>query len=300
MIHVVSETFEHMFRRAVEELHERPEYVCSPRGMEIKECIGAQLVLNDPRHRLLASPARKANYGFAVGEFFWYLRGDDKLEPLLYYNKRMGSFSDDGETIQSAYGERMFGSCGGVSQWDTVVETLLKDNDSRRAIVNINDKHDQYRGAWVGTKDVPCTLSFQFFVRAGKLDMVVSMRSNDVVWGLTNDVFSFTMIQELMLLSLKEAGLEVSLGKYIHFDGSLHLYSTHYEMAEKVCKECNELLPPMEPINSLETLEELSREEVLLRTSSIAAIDEEKYRGAERWLAHQLNLHRQKRDKEHK
>jgi hypothetical protein len=71
-------------------------------------------------------------------------------------------------------------------------------------------------------------------------------------------------------------------------------------MAEKVCKECNELLQPMEPINSLETLEELGREEELLRTSSIAAIDEGKYRGAERWLAHQLNLHRQKRDKEHK
>lgn len=296
MIHVISHTFEHAFRRAVEELHERPDHVCKPRGMEIRESLAAQLVIEDPRARLLVSPARKANYGFAVGELFWYLRGDDALEPMLYYNKRMGNFSDDGVTLNSAYGMRMFN--GSPSQWDVAIDTLLADNDSRRAIVHINERDDQRRAIQHASKDVPCTLSFQFFVRDGKLDMVTSMRSNDVVWGLTSDVFSFTVFQELMALELTERGLPVTLGKYHHFDGSLHLYQQHYEMARAICLETHDPLPSMEPIHSLESMERLARDEALLRTSSIAAIDEQSYQGAERWFAAQLNAHRRKRDSE--
>ena len=51
--------------------------------------------------------------------------------------------------------------------------------------------------------------------------MLVHMRSNDSYKGLPGDVFAFTMIQELVARSL-----DVEVGRYKHFVGSLHLYET--------------------------------------------------------------------------
>ena len=52
------------------------------------------------------------------------------------------------------------------------------------------------------------------------------MRSNDVYLGLPHDVFSFTMIQEIVARLLG-----VEMGDYTHFAGSLHLYDEHADDA---------------------------------------------------------------------
>jgi thymidylate synthase len=59
----------------------------------------------------------------------------------------------------------------------------------------------------------------QYFVRSDRLDAITFMRSNDIYLGLPHDVFTFTMIQEIIARSLG-----VELGTYIHMIGSLHLY----------------------------------------------------------------------------
>jgi thymidylate synthase len=83
-------------------LHDDYDFVSAPRGKPIKELIAPTFTLTDPRNRLIVSPARKVNYGFAVGELCWYIRGDHDLETMLYYNKRMAQFSDDGNSPTTA------------------------------------------------------------------------------------------------------------------------------------------------------------------------------------------------------
>lgn len=58
------------------------------------------------------------------------------------------------------------------------------------------------------------------------------MRSNDAWMGLVHDVFAFTMIQEMVARSL-----DVELGTYTHFVGSLHLYDGSLDSAQEFVEE---------------------------------------------------------------
>jgi thymidylate synthase len=270
-----SESLQDIHKTLMMTLHDDYDCLSAPRGKPIKELIAASFTLDNPRNRLIVSPARAVNYGFAVGELCWYVRGDSDLATMSFYNKRMSQFSDDGQTINSAYGARMFKNRWdkrmpprtaqqsgpplppeSVSQFDLVVEELKRDPDSRRAVMHINEPSDLLRAVERGSKDVPCTMSLQLFIRDKKLHMHVLMRSNDVVWGLPYDVFSFTCLQEAFLYSLQEAGVEVDdLGTYNHTAGSLHVYDTHFTMAEEVSKEPDVDVAPMKPF----TFQQLSR-----------------------------------------
>ena len=79
------------------------------------------------------------------------------------------------------------------------------------------------------------------------------MRSNDIIFGLCNDVFTFSMFQQLMLNELNSRGANVSLGSYNHHAGSLHLYERHYKMASKILTESHS-----EPETSFKLSEEIS------------------------------------------
>jgi len=316
----VRNTFDELMEDVLYELLYDPQFVCSPRGSEVKELIVPRLVLTNPRNRLLTSERRNANYGFAVGEFLWYWRGSNSLEEMTYYNKRMPNFSDDGKTLNSAYGHIMKGKGNGefgINQWKFAIETLHNDTDSRRAILQIHHPEHQSMAYRVGSKDVPCTLSLQFFIRDNELHLHTNMRSNDVMWGLTYDLFSFTLFQECMLLDLKrhwpEAFKDLELGRYYHTAGSLHLYERHYKMAEKMYEEYTIRLDkwarnwsssspyftePMIPIDDINELERLCISEAALRTGDIDEIDVGSFFGAVGWMAEQLNAHRRKRDEE--
>jgi thymidylate synthase len=296
--------FDYLFAKVVGSINKWPDHECSPRGQRIKEILVPTLVLENPRARLLANPARKADYGFAAGEFFWYWLGKQDLTSMEYYNRRMANFSDDGFTLNSAYGHRTrvasYGADGQWTQWSKCQLELIRDPDSRRAVLIIAAPADFVFGE--DSKDVPCTLSLQFFVRDNRLHLHTHMRSNDAFWGLTYDLFSFTLLQECMMLELRAAGMDkLQLGSYTHTAGSLHIYERHFQQSAEVATAYlySEFHPaaPMEPLD-LGELALLANDEEALRTGKVAQIGEDGYTGGVRWLASQLNSHRRKRDGE--
>jgi thymidylate synthase len=310
------ENFDDLFRATVRDIIKYPDFECKPRGQVIKELIAPTLVLSNPRARILASPERAADYGFGVGEFFWYWLGKQDVESMLYYNKRMGQFSDNGFTLNSAYGYRTRNSAIIVhedkathgmlniasTQWEAVKKTLLEDPDSRRAILIIGKAEDYTVGAYQPSKDLPCTLSLQFFIRENELHLHTTMRSNDAFWGLTYDLFSFTLLQECMMLELQAAGVtDLNLGMYSHTAGSLHIYDRHFAQASAVADTYLKIgsvsAEPMLPL-SLEELASLAEQETALRTGKVAEIGETQFSSGVRWMAIQLNAHRRKRDAE--
>jgi thymidylate synthase len=192
-----------------------------------------------------------------------------------------------------------------LTQWATAKMALAEDPDSRRAVLLINEPADEVLAVTTGSKDVPCTLSLQFFIRENKLHLHVHMRSNDAVWGLTNDLFSFTLFQECMLLDLQETYPDkfgsLELGSYYHTAGSLHIYERHFELAEDCLKFYSDGVTedePMPPLTSLISLRLLCSDEENLRKGYIDQIKSDSYQGGERWLAEKLNEHRHKRDAE--
>ena len=105
---------------------------------------------------------------------------------------------------------------------------LKQKTESRQAVIQLFDSADL-----AGTyKDVPCTCVLQFMIRSGRVDLVVMMRSNDAYFGLPHDVFSFTMLQEIVARIL---GVEV--GGLFAFAGSLHLYDKHVDEANSYLDE---------------------------------------------------------------
>ncbi|MEV0898187.1 thymidylate synthase [Actinoplanes sp. NPDC049802] len=199
-------------------------HFAAPRGMATTEVLGAHLCLTQPRRRFIdVPPARLLNPAFAVAEALWILSGSD--DPWIFtYNRSLAQYADDGR-LQGAYGPRMRRWQGEVDQLDYVRRLLTRDPDSRQAVIQL---YDPQRDT-TGTRDVPCTLNYRFFVRRGRLDMHTTMRSNDVWLGLPYDLFTATLIQELM------AGwLGVELGSYHHHVDSLHLYAQHDQQAAEL------------------------------------------------------------------
>ncbi|MNP18299.1 Thymidylate synthase [compost metagenome] len=57
------------------------------------------------------------------------------------------------------------------------------------------------------------------------------MRSNDIYLGMPYDIFSFTMLQEMLALELN-----VELGSYTHMVGSLHIYEKHFNIFDSLAE----------------------------------------------------------------
>lgn len=216
----------------------------------------------NPTHRVLFNSARDANPFLHVYEALWMLAGRNDVGPVAHYAKQFLQYSDDGGTLNGAYGNRWRNAPrrsdedeyeeGAVDQLDVLVEHLKADPNSRRAVLQMWTVEDDLLkiGPGKGTsKDVCCNLSVMFSLREGEviedevkshphtgtfytcrkyLDMTVTNRSNDLVWGMLGaNYVHFTFLQEYMAARL---GAEV--GRYHHFTNNLHAYEWNWKPDE--------------------------------------------------------------------
>jgi thymidylate synthase len=185
------------------------------RGLNFKEVRYQHYILTNPRARFIQNPLRKLQKRFAMGEFIWIMSGQDSLEQITHYNKRMADFSDDGKILHGAYGPRLR-NWHGVDQINNLIYKMKQDIYTRQAVMVILDPS---KDLVEKTKDVPCNDFLHFMYRGGKLDLMCYVRSNDLFLGFPYDVFDWTMLQEIIACELG-----VELGEYHHIVGSMHIY----------------------------------------------------------------------------
>ena len=101
-------------------------------------------------------------------------------------------------------------------QLDKIIDMLENNPDTRQACVSIYDgkEFDEY------SHDTPCTYAVQFTILHGRLDMCVTMRSNDLWYGFCNDQYCFSELQRLV-----STQLNIEPGTYYHFAHNMHLYN---------------------------------------------------------------------------
>jgi thymidylate synthase len=243
-------------------IRDESDFISSPRGMKIKEKLGVQFRIKNPRDRLPYVKARNFSTSYLVAETLWYMSGENSTSWISRYASFWKDISDDGVTANSAYGARIFRkhpriAGGDIVQWDYVKEELRKDPDSRRAVIHIRTPDDSLHAV----KDVPCTLALQFFIRDGKLHLHVNMRSSDIILGIAYDVPAFTIMQEVLA---NELG--VGLGYYVHTSNSLHCYERDFKMLDEIAESEDTFSRPMPalphafPIRDLMAIEEKVRE----------------------------------------
>lgn len=212
-----------LYRQIVKEVDTNPDFIVSPRGMKIKEKLGMSVRLTNPRNCLMTIPSRKLNYRFAIIEKFEYLYGKHDPERIKAYNKNIGNFAGEYGYFDGNYAQRF-------NFWIDHIYALLKnDPDSRQAVISIYDQTARHQ-----SKDIPCTLTLQFFIRDNKLNLIASMRSNDLLWGFPYDVNAFCFIQEVLA-----KWLGVELGWYQHNVGSMHIYMN--EFYQQVIDSANDM-----------------------------------------------------------
>lgn len=190
----------------------------SPRGQKTKEVVGYKAMTVDMSRPVVTTAERKLGYKFLAAEAAWILSGDDRVSTISPFSKDISKFSDDGHKFAGAYGPKV------VDQLDYVVECLVRDPDSRQAVINI------WREKPGPSKDVPCTLSLQFLYRRDEVHCVASMRSSDLWLGHVYDVFNFSMIAAYVAIKLRGAtGRTVQLGDLHLTSGSKHVYERNYD-----------------------------------------------------------------------
>lgn len=208
-----------VFKETTINIVENPDFVASPRGMEVREQLNGSYTVPMPAYIDLID--RKMNVPFMFAEAAAISGGSNRTSDFTKYMKGYGNYSDDGTFMRGSYGPKI------VDQLGYVVDALENDQDSRQSYLNI------WRERPGTSKDIPCTVGMQFTIRDENLYMTSTMRSNDAVFGQSYDIFTFSMVAKSVQLLLKQRGIEVGLGDLTVNPGSFHVYEKHYEAVEK-------------------------------------------------------------------
>ena len=174
----------------------------------------------NPMDNWIKCSQRKWKYNYAESEWQWYLTGNRNIETL---GKIYGKVPEIWERManEEGYVNSNYGY-----QWqrhyqlDIVVDMLKKNPNTRQSTISIFDGKEREKY----DKDTPCTYAIQFTILDNKLNMCVTMRSNDLWYGFCNDQYCFSKLQ--LMVADK---LEIRLGEYYHFAHNLHLYNNIIE-----------------------------------------------------------------------
>jgi len=219
-------TFNRLYLQALATLLAQGQPQPSGNGSTI-ELHPVALQLTDMRYRSLCLPQRRKNLLLQLIEFLWIWNGSRELEPVAFAAKQWRQYSDDGQTLWGAYGHRLrYASSHGFDQIKRCIELLQRDPSSRQAVMTIWDGGKDLAEPH---KDVPCNDLLHFLIRDGKLDLTVFVRSNDILWGTTYNVWNWCQ-----LLCVIADRLGVPPGVYTHFADSLHLYDVHRDHAAAI------------------------------------------------------------------
>lgn len=247
-VYIESETFAGAYGRLLEYCYQHPDHVTSPRGMEVRELISPTIRVLDPTNRFIRSPARSTPMRYIGGEFLWYFGQRVDVEFISKYSAFWGQLKNVHEAgaglvqqgeVNSSYGYLAMKVRDAVwdgrkvSQWEWALRSILKDPDTRQAIVHINRTGHQQD--WI--RDFPCTMHLHFLLRDGKLNMIVGMRSNDQIMGLQFDFPMFSFFQETMVNHLNALGVDCQIGHLTLTASSSHIYQKNYEMVEKMLED---------------------------------------------------------------
>lgn len=198
------------YRSVVDDVRNFGEQV-GPRGRGTREIRGATIHLTDVRDAMPFGTGRGVVPGIGAMEALQLIGGATRPDLVVGIAPVFERYREDDGRFHGAYGPRAADSL------DDVARLLRADSATRQAVLAIWRPTDAAAAGYV--RDLPCTLSLQFFVRDGKLECHATMRSNDVWLGLAYDVFQFTQLQLALATSL---GIET--GDYYHRPASLHLY----------------------------------------------------------------------------
>lgn len=225
-MHVFSgESINSVYLSALKSFSANKRQVSDSRVGQVFDLGPAYFEFTNPRDQFLTLRNRNYNPYFAIIEAAWILNGDNNLDGLNKIIQGYNKYSDDGHSLNGAYGYRIR-KYFGRDQMDSVIRLLSTEQNSRRAVITLYSPDDLENNT---SRDIPCNISICFKIRNKHLDMTVMNRSNDVFLGIPYNAFVFNIIQRYIA---RELGLP--LGVQRHFTDSLHLYERDFVRVDEI------------------------------------------------------------------
>lgn len=210
--------------------YKQGHFVIDKTGSRTIEIVGASFLADAP------TIYGALNEEYIQRELDWYLSQSlyvrDLGDPVP---KIWTAVADCDGKINSNYGYLIYSTENG-EQYDHVIEELLNNRDSRRAVMIYTrpSMHVDYNHN--GKSDFVCTNAVQYMIRNNSLDVIVQMRSNDVVFGYRNDYAWQKYVQEQVVRTYNDCvhgpDEEIVPGRILWQVGSLHVYERHFGLIE--------------------------------------------------------------------
>jgi len=126
----------------------------------------------------------------------------------------------NGEKFDYTYSERINYS----AQLDNAIAALKEDKHSRRAMIMVFQPEDTIESSGFETR-IPCSISYQFLIRNGRLMVLYYIRSNDYFKHFAVDIWLTEAIQSYICEQLKDVYPDLKLGPLNYYAGSFHAYN---------------------------------------------------------------------------
>ncbi len=242
-------TYEELLTKVLKE-----GYVHSDSTREPTIALFGESVEYDLQQGFPAITTKKLYYESVVDELLWFLSGSTNISKLktkiwvadvANFRRRLHGGHLIGKTDSEIvnqfpgagkiYGHqwRRFGDdgfdSGGVDQVAEVIEQLLNNPSSRRIIINAWNPNEisPYESALP-----PCHVMYQFNVRDGYLDCLMTQRSADLGLGLPFNIASTATLMFIfsLIADLKPGKLKISIG-------NAHIYESHVEACNVIASK---------------------------------------------------------------
>lgn len=162
-----------------------------------------------------------------AAEVAWMLGGSLRTDFLSKYTSIWKQFEDEDNPgqISTAYGYR-WRYAFGVDQIENIVMKLREDPSSRQQVLM---SWDASKDNVVRARNIPCPYTAVINIIDGKLNIHLTLRSNDIVVGLPYDFLLYTLLGNLFA---NELGVEPGILAYSIAHG--HIYHTHLDMISEM------------------------------------------------------------------
>lgn len=183
---------------------------------------------------------KKLHLKSIIHELLWFLSGDTNVKYLQENGVRIwNEWADENGDLGHIYGYQWRSwpdyEGGFIDQISDAVETIRKNPDSRRIIVNAWNVADLKK-----MNLPPCHMFFQFYVANGRLSLQMYQRSADTFLGVPFNIASYALLLQMMA---QVTGLEA--GDFIHTLGDAHIYLNHLEQVDLQLTRTPRPLPVM-------------------------------------------------------
>ena len=198
--------------------HLNEVYVTDKTGVKTIEIVNANFIADEP------TIFGKVNEDYIRRELNWYLSRSLNVNDIEGDVPQIWQMiSDKKGKINSNYGYLTLDKKN-FNQYFNCAMELHKNPDSRRAVMIYTRPSIWKEYNKKGMSDFICTNAVQYLIRKDKLEVVVQMRSNDVVFGYRNDYAWQKYMADMMCNELK-----IELGNIYWNVGSMHVYERHFK-----------------------------------------------------------------------